>query len=465
VGEAALQAALHRLLGDRCLTAPEARQRYERDWTGSWTGRAGAVALPASTGEVAAVLQLAHEHRVAVVPQGGNTGLVGGAVPVDGAIVLSTSRMHDVQVDRERCQVVAGAGATLEAVQQAAAAHGLLLPIDLGSRSQATVGGVVATDAGGLLAHRHGSAGRWVRGAVAVTAGGSVLDRLDPPRKESAGFDLVPLLAGSEGTLAVLTALRLQLVPRPSRRVALLMSADDLGNLTSRVVELERALGPADAVEGWFAQGLLACRQRGLSRYPVDPSHDCHVLAQWSGDDELADRLMEDVAAAAEHQDSRAVAVAVDEPDLRVLWAARELHPLLVTGRSTGVVKVDTAVQTADRVPALRAAVQAAVLAVDAAAELFLFGHVMEGSLHVNVATERPGAVLAAVCGTTLALGGTVSAEHGIGRLKLPWMPQLRSAADLALMRSVKHALDPMGLLNPGVLLQAEAQERSVLLV
>ncbi len=288
-----------------------------------------------------------------------------------------------------------------------------------------------------------------------MTADGAVLDRLDPPGKESAGFELVRLLAGSEGTLGVLTAVRLQLVARPARRVAVLVSADHLAELTGPVAELERTHQPADAVEGWFAGGLRACLDRGLTRYPVDPAHDCHVLAQWSGDDDLVDRLLEDVASLL---GDRSLAVAVDEPDLRLLWAAREMHPLLVTARGRPVVKLDTAVHSADLLPELRAALQDAVRRVDPAAELFLFGHVMEGSLHVNVATERPEPLLAAVCGTALSLGGTVSAEHGIGRLKLPWMTQLRTPADLALMRSVKRALDPRALLNPGVLLPSAAR-------
>lgn len=464
MADGALATELRRLLGERLLTDGVATQRYERDWTGGYVGSARAVALPRSTAEVAQVLQLTHAHRVPVVAQGGNTGLVGGAVPVDGAVLLSTVRLSDVEVDRTRGHVVAGAGATLEAVQQAAAAEGLVLPVDLGSRAQATLGGLVATNAGGLLAHRHGPIGRWVRGAVAVTASGQVLDRLDPPRKQSAGFELVPLLSGSEGTLAIITRLRLQLLSRTRRRVGVLMCADDLGALTERVSDLERAHGSADAVESWFAPGLVECLRRGLVRYPVDPARVCHLLAQWSGDDDDVDALLEDLLATEVNADAT-LAVAVDEPDLRLLWAAREMHPLLVTGRGRPVVKVDTAVQVPDRVPELRAQVEAAVRAVDAAAELFLFGHVMEGSLHVNVATSHPGPVLAAVCEAVLALDGTVSAEHGIGRLKLPWMSRMRSPQDLDAMRAIKSALDPHDLLNPGVLLPAEAQERSVLLV
>lgn len=464
MSEATLAGQLQELLGQRCLTEPAARTRYERDWSGRYVGRASAVVLPETTDEVAQVLQLARSQRVAIVPQGGNTGLVGGGVPVDGAVLLSTTRLRSVQVDSARRQVVAGAGATVAAVQQAAATAGLLLPVDLGSRAQATVGGLVATNAGGLLAHKHGPAGRWLRGAVVVTADGEVLDRLDPPRKESAGFDLVPLMAGSEGVLGVMTHLRLQLVHRASRRVALLMSGDQLDVLTARVLELEREHGLADSCEGWFAAGLVACRARGLSRYPVHASHECHVLAQWSGDEARVAALLEDLLTAGA-DDGRDVAVAVDEADLRLLWAARELHPMLVTGRGKPVVKIDTAVPEAERVAMLRSEVEAAVRAVDAEADVFLFGHVMEGNLHLNAATDRPAEVMAAACEAALALGGTVSAEHGIGRLKLPWMTRLRSPQDLALMRSVKSALDPGNLLNPGVLLEEQPQGRSLLLV
>lgn len=447
----ALNEALHELLGERCLLPAESRASYERDWTGRYVGRACAVVLPISADEVAQVLLLAAEHGVPVVPQGGNTGLVGGAVPQDGAVLLSTARLESVHVDARRRQVVAGAGATLAAVHRAAAAFGLLLPVDLGSREQATVGGVVATNAGGLRAHRYGRAGQWLRGAVVVTADGVVVDRLTPPEKESAGFEVYPLLCGSEGTLGVLTAVRMQLVDRPHHRTAVLLSGNELLDLTGCVSRLEQLHGPADAVEGWFADGLAACLAQGLERYPLDAAAACHLLAEWSGADDRTDRLLDDLDASA--GEGVAVAVGLDDEDRRRLWAAREMHPLLVTGERRPVLKVDTAVASPERVPALREQVTAAALATDPAARVVLFGHVMEGNLHVNVATDDPEAVLAAVCEAALGLGGTVSAEHGIGRLKRPWVARMRSAEDLGVLQRLKSALDPGGVLNPGVLL------------
>ena len=446
-----LQGTLHELLGERCLLDPATTEQFERDWTGSYQGSARAVVLPESAEEVARILQIARACGVDVVPQGGNTGLVGGAVPYNGAIVLRTTRLDEVRVDTDRGHLVAGAGVTVEAASRAAAAHDLMLPFDLGSRAQATLGGLIATNAGGLRAHRYGRAGQWLRGATLVLADGVVVDRLSPPAKESAGFELFPLLPGSEGTLAVLTHVRVQLVPRQARRLGLLLGGSDLDALIAQVAGLEQVHGPADCVEGWFGDGLAACLTRGLDRYPLTARHDCHLLAEWSGDDDGVERLLGGLEEAL--HPATDVAVADDDAALRRLWAARELHPLLASGDGRPVLKVDTAVPASDRLPGLRTAVRRAVLGADPTALVVLFGHVMDGNLHVNVATDHRDAVLAAVCETTLDLGGTVSAEHGIGRLKLPWVTRLRAPSELAVLQSLKRTLDPDGLLNPGVLL------------
>ena len=426
------------------LVDADLRAGAETDWTGRFSGTAVAVVRPADVDATAAVLRACATHGAAVVPQGGNTGLVGGSVPRAGdarpTVVLSTRRMTQLgEVDRATHQVVAGAGTTLADVQQAARAAGLAFGVDLAARDSATVGGAVATNAGGLNVIAYGPMRAQVLGLEAVLADGSVVRRLEGPLKDNTGYDLSALLVGSEGTLGVVTAARLRLVRPPAEvAVALVGVADTTAALD--VLADVRALLPVLAAEVMYADGVALVQQVAGLPQPLAAGWPAYVLVEVAGTDaELAEAL--------------AGSGAVGDAALgRGLWAYRERHTEAIN--TLGVPhKLDVAVAPR-RLPELEVALRAAVAGAAPDARLVLFGHVGDGNLHVNVVGPPPDdeTVDAAVVETVLDLGGSISAEHGIGVAKARWLTRARGAAEVAAMLAVKRALDPHGILNPGVL-------------
>jgi FAD/FMN-containing dehydrogenase len=441
------------------LTDPELTASYEVDWTGRFRGRAAVVVRPGSTSEVAAVLRECPAAGVPVVPQGGNTGLVGGSVPVGvpGAVLLSMRRLAWLgPVDEAAGQVWAGAGATVAAVAGRAREAGWDLGLDLASRDSATVGGAVATNAGGERVLRYGPARAQVAGIEAVLADGRVLARPGSGGvlsggvvRESAGYDLGALLAGSEGTLAVMTAVRLRLVPLlPYRVVAVVGVADTAAALRALAAVRRRAAG-LSAAELFHADGLALVRAHTGLPLPLGAEHPSYLLVECAGRADPTDALAAALDGLPEVRDA---AVATDPPGREALWRYREAHPEAVG--AVGIpVKLDIAVPPAV-LPAAESAIRAAVLAVAPSAQVIVWGHLAVANLHVNVLSAQAHAdeVTDAVLRTVAAHDGSISAEHGIGRAKARWLTLTRSPTEIAAMRAVKSALDPRGLLNPGVL-------------
>jgi FAD/FMN-containing dehydrogenase len=423
---------------------------YDRDWTGRWRGDPLAVVRPGGTGEVSTVVVACAEAGVPIVPQGGNTSLVGAAAPADGEIVLSTTRLRDVGVpDRRTGTIETAAGATLATVQDAARAAGLELGVDLASRGTATIGGVLATNAGGARVLRHGTTRTQVLGLEAVLPDGSVVTRMNGLPKDNTGYDLVQLLVGSEGTLGVVTRAVLRLSPRPPARVAALVALADVESAVAATASLRTVPG-LDAVEFYTAAGLELVLAAGRARAPFAEAAPVHVLAEAVGRD--AEELSEALAAALDDAPGlRDAALATSETGRARLWALRESHTEVLAGFDP--VKLDVAVPLA----ALPAFLDRLTPVVDATApgvRPVPFGHLAEGNVHVNLPGAAPfdkdGAVTDAVLTLVAELGGSISAEHGIGRAKRRWLHLGRSAADIAAMRAVKAALDPAGLLSPG---------------
>lgn len=432
------------------LTEPGDVERYVRDWTGRFVGSTPAVVRPADTAEVAAVLAWCDAHRVAVVPQGGNTGLVGGSVPLHGEVVLTLERLRDLApVDAGAAQVTAGAGVTLARVQEAAAAVGLMYGVDLSARGSATVGGTVATNAGGLHVVRYGDTRRQLVGYEAVLADGTVLSHLGGLEKDNTGYDLGALLCGSEGTLAVITAARLRLVPRPRHRLTALLAFDGARAAIEAVGAL-RTLDSLLAAEMMLRDGVdLVGREFGVPA-PFDAPHGAYLLVDAAAAHDPTDALGAVIEAAA----PRATAVAETPDTQRALWVVRELHTEAIN-RLGPPVKLDVALphgRLADFVESVPARVAAAC----PIARTWLFGHAADGNVHVNVTgcerADEP-AVVDAVLDLVAAHGGSISAEHGIGTLKRAYLDRSRTAAEIEVFRRVKAALDPHGILNPHVLL------------
>lgn len=428
---------------EHVLTDPDVTRPYGTDWTGRWSVAPVAVVRPASSAEVVAVMQVCAAAKIPVVPQGGNTGLVGGSVPGSSdAVVLSLLRLtsHSA-VDATSRQVIVGAGTTVAQVHAIAAASGLTYGVDLASRDSATIGGTVATNAGGLRVVRFGDTRAQVVGVEAVFADGTMIDRTRALPKDSAGYDISRLLVSSEGTLAVVTAVCLQLRDQlPPDRVTALVGVGSLREAVGLVADVAPSRDDLLAAEYVDEFGMqLVCTATGLP-HPLAKHWPYYLLTETTGTPHLP-----------------ASADAVID---RRLWAYRERQPEAAATLGVGH-SFDIALPQGD--------LDAFLTSLPALVEphrAFTFGHLAEGNVHIHVNGPAPDdygpadAVLAAVA----ALGGSVSSEHGIGRAKPEYLTLSREATEISAMRAIKNALDPLGLLNPGVLFTAEPPSDATML-
>jgi FAD/FMN-containing dehydrogenase len=433
------------------LVDPDLRAPYETDWTGRFSGTAACVVRPADTAQVAAVVTACAAAGAPMVLQGGNTGLVGGGVPGGGEVLVSLARLRDLDpVDRLESQVTVGAGVTLEKLQEHARAAGLDFGVDLAARSAATVGGLVATNAGGIRVLRYGSMRSQVTGIEAVLADGTVVSRLTGLAKDNTGYDLAQLLAGSEGTLAVITRVRVRLVPLLTARTVALVAVDGTAQALDLVAAARDRLASLAAAEIFYADGLSLVREHGNLAAPFATAYPAFVVLESADRVDQTDAMLELLGDCDAVNDAT---VASDATGRARLWAYRETHTEAIN--AAGVpVKLDVSVPLAE-FPALIEELPATVSTVVPGARTVLFGHVNEGNVHVNVlhTGDLGEAVSDAVLKLVAAHRGSISSEHGVGRAKVPWLSLSRSAPEITAMRLVKSGLDPHGLLNPGVLL------------
>jgi len=445
--------ALRSIVGDaHVVEDPDVVAAHVVDWTETFVGSSPAVVRPGSTAEVAEVVRACRADRVALVPQGGNTGLVGGGVPLAGEVVLSTVRLGGVRdVDPDAGQLTAGAGATLAEVQRAAAGIGWRYGVDLAARDSATIGGTVATNAGGLRVLRWGSTRRQLLGVEAVLGTGEVVSRLGGLVKDGTGYDLAGLLCGSEGTLGIVTAARLALVPAAQGAVTALVGLASASDAVALVGRLRREVPTLEAAELVLAAGARLVAERTGVAPVLDPVPPVQVVVEAVGPPDPAAALAAALDGAPGVLD---VAVADDGARAARLWHVREAHTEAIA-RLGAVHKYDVTLPAhgfarfVDEVPDV-------VRAVDPAATTWLFGHVGDGNVHVNVTGGSPdlaAAVGDAVLARVVADAGSISAEHGIGTAKRSWLPRDRTSGDVAAMRAIKAALDPDRILNPNALL------------
>ena len=449
--EAALRRALEEVVGPgHVLADPDVVSGYTTDFTGRFTGASPAVVRPGTTEEVAAVVDRCRHHGVALVLQGGNTGLSGGAVPLGGEIVCSLRRLTDLEVDETVGQATVGAGVVVSAVQEAAERAGWAYGVDLGSRGSATLGGTVATNAGGIRMLRYGDTRAQLLGVSAVLGSGLVVSHLQGLLKDNTGYHLPSLLCGSEGTLGVVTAARVRLVPRSPERVVALLGFAHPAEAVAAANALRRTLRSLSAAELFFAAGLALVRDHFGLPDPLERPCAAYLLVEASDERDPTDALSDAVESLA---GVAAVAVATDAGRAAELWRYREGHTEAINGRGAPH-KLDISVPPG-AVAELVERAPGAVARVAPEADVWLFGHAADGNVHVNVTAVDPDdeRVDDAVFRLAASLGGSVSAEHGIGTAKRRWLSLNRTDDEIAAFRALKAALDPDRVLNPGVLL------------
>jgi len=458
--------ALRAQLGEAGLLLGGDLSAYENDWRKRYAGKALAVARPASTNQVAAVLRLCHEHRVAVVPQGGNTGLVGGSTPDDSGaqLVLNLSRMKRIRaIDAPNASLTAEAGCVLGEVQAAAAQAGLLFPLSHAAEGSCTLGGNQATNAGGTQVLRYGNARELCLGLEVVTATGEVWNGLSGLRKDNTGYDLRDLFIGSEGTLGVITAATMKLYPEPRERLTALAACASMDEAVALLgLARERA---GDALTGFevMNRAALALVTREL------PQLDQPLgAAEWTVLLELSDAESAEHAravfeglleAALERGCVQDAAIAQNIQQAKAFWHLRESIPLAQAQAGLNI-KHDISLPISS-IAGFVAEMDAVLAAYLPGIEVIDFGHLGDGNLHYNVQApagvnpagflaEHEAAINERVYDAVQQRGGSISAEHGIGRLKREELAQRKDPTALALMRAIKRALDPLDLLNPG---------------
>ncbi|MBR0796051.1 FAD-binding oxidoreductase [Bradyrhizobium jicamae] len=450
------------LLGDAgVLTEPDDVAPYATDWKHTVRGAPACVLRPRNTADVAAVMRIAHERRIVIVPQGGNTGLAAGAVPdASGSqVVLSLSRMKAIQnVDPVGMTIEAEAGCILKTAQDAAADVGRLLPISLAAEGSAQIGGVVSTNAGGINVLRYGMARQLVLGLEVVQADGTVINGLRSLRKDNAGYDWKQLFIGSEGTLGIVTAAVLRLMPRPKLVVTSLLAVADPAAALRLLKLMQDELGETiNAFELISGLSVKLVEEQFGQRAPL-AGNGWFVLIEASANLGGLREAFENVLSRALEQ---AIAtdgvIAESQTQAAQLWAIREriTEAELKAGRS---VKHDVSVPI-PALPAFLADAEASVSSGFPGARINAFGHAGDGNMHFNVlvSVDTDSAALNRSVYDLVAIhGGSISAEHGIGSYRVAELAHYRAGAELSIARLLKRSLDPKGILNSGKILGME---------
>jgi FAD/FMN-containing dehydrogenase len=448
---------------DGLTTDPAELAEYGRDWTKVFPPAPSAVAFPRSTAEVAALVGLCQRHQVAVVPSGGRTGLAGGAMATNGELVLSLQRMNRMgEVELLGSTVEVEAGAVTEAVHRHCQPHGLTWPVDFASKGSSTVGGNIATNAGGVKVIRYGLTRQWVLGLEVVTASGQVLQLNGALEKNNTGLDLRQLFIGSEGTLGIITKALLKLTPLPGRQDVMLLAVPDIASVLRLFRDWRRAPFLLAAYEFFTDKCLARLMRHRKLRAPFDAPSPCYVLVETEGAD--PERLETYLGTLFERGLVTDGTMAQSPSQAKDLWEYREGISESLSG--TGLPHKNDVALPVGNLEAFCAELDQVFAARAPAFEVALFGHIGDGNLHINV-MKPDGMEKAEFFRHTHAAdhamfelvrrhGGSISAEHGIGLLKKDFLRYSRSPEELAMQRAVKHALDPANLLNPGKIFDSE---------
>lgn len=451
-----LIALQNRLGADVVLTGDAIEARYHTDWSGTPPVQPLALVRPRTTEEVSAALRLCHEHRVAVVPQGGLTGLAGAAVPVEGCVAISMERMNAIEDINSRSMLMTvQAGTTLQAVQEAAVEAGMVFGVDLGARGSCQIGGNVSTNAGGNGVLQHGMMREQVLGLEVVLADGTVLPMLRPMIKNNTGYDLKHFFIGAEGTLGVITRVLLRLRPQPRAKVTALVAMPGFDESLAVLQRMQQHFGNSVAAFElmWDSFVQTSIRWQKLQA-PFAESHPFLALIDIDGKDEtsLCEAVEEALGEAMEAGDVLDAVIAQSQTQAKTLWKLREA-PAEMNANMHPPINFDVGLPQSE-IGKFAQACQAAFDARWPGNHSIFFGHVGDGNLHVSTDGKTVNgecdAVEAELYRIVGEFQGSVSAEHGIGLHKKPYLALSRTPQELAAMRAIKAALDPLNLMNPG---------------
>ena len=456
MSDSALDALRQALPSLRLTTEPADLEHYGRDWTRRWTPAPLAIALPASVEEVQGLVRWANVQQVAVVPSGGRTGLSGGAVAANGELVVSLERMNKVlaydAIDRS---LTVQAGIPLQAVQEAAREHGLQYPVDFAARGSCSIGGNIATNAGGIRVIRHGNTREWVAGLKLVAGNGELLDLNRGLVKNSSGYDLRHLAIASEGTLGIVVEATLRLTDPPPPASTMLLALPSFEALM-QVFAAFRARLQLEAFEFFTDRALRHVVAHG-AQAPFAETHPYYVVTEFASSEASEAEALAAFEQCVEQGLVTDGVISQSDAQAAQLWRLRE--GITESLAAHVPYKNDVSVRVA-AMPVFLAATQALLSAEYPQFEVVWFGHIGDGNLHINVlkpAAMEQGDFVADCERVTKLLaqalqahGGSISAEHGIGLVKKPYLSSTRSEAEIAAMRGIKAALDPNGIMNPG---------------
>ena len=436
------------------------------EWRGRWPGEAALVVAPASAQDVAAVVKICADHNIAITPQGGNTGLVGGQIPFGDEILLSLKRMRSIRaIEPLNNTMTVDAGVTLAEAQKAAQEAGRLFPLSIGSEGTCQIGGVISTNAGGVNVLRYGNTRDLVLGLEAVTPSGEIWNGLKRLRKDNTGYDLKHLLIGGEGTLGIVTGAVLKLFPAPAERVTVMAGVASAADAVALLSHTQNATGGMASSFELLARICLDLVFKHIpnTRDPLVGKHPFYVLTEFSSAQKSGLRaVVEEMLSEALEQGLIAdAAIAENETQAHDFWRIRHSISEAINGEGLGA-RHDVSVATSD-IPAFLESAGAEVMRLAPGARIVAFGHIGDGNVHYdiigpegaepNALDDKRSAIESAVYDVIGRFDGSISAEHGVGRHRRDTIAKRKSAVEMELMRAVKKALDPKGIMNPGKML------------
>lgn len=458
--------AIKAIVGPKGIVAPEDADPYLREWRARWRGEAAMIVQPASTQQVAEIVKICASNNVAITPQGGNTGLVGGQIPFGDEILVSMKRMRAVRdVAPLNNTMTLEAGLTLAEAQQVAADAGRLFPLSIGAEGSCQIGGVISTNAGGVNVLRYGNTRDLVLGLEAVLPDGSVWNGLKRLRKNNTGYDLKHLLIGGEGTLGIVTAAVLKLFPMPAEKVTAFAGCNTADDAVALLSLAQEASGGAVTSFEFMNRLCIDLTSKHIDgvRDPLGDPYECYVLMEFSAGETGTLRPMVEKLLARALEDGllQDAVIAASEAQTQALWHMRHSMSEAISQEGLGV-RHDVSVATSD-IPAFLEKAGPAVTNAAAGARIVAFGHMGDGNVHYDIIGPEDAphdaleparqAIESSVYDVIDEFDGSISAEHGIGRHRRDSLAKRKGEVELHMMRAVKSALDPLGIMNPGKML------------